>query len=37
LPASIPTASPLIMGIAYGFLIELLTSTVFKSKPVGSS
>ena len=28
--------SSIIMGIVYGFLIELLTSIAFKSKPVGS-
>ena len=28
--------SSIVMGIVYGLLIELLTSIVFKSKPVGS-
>lgn len=28
--------SSVVMGIVYGILIELLTSIVFKSKPVGS-
>ncbi|MGD9140803.1 MAG: hypothetical protein PVJ42_04620 [bacterium] len=28
--------SSIIMGIVYGFLIELLTSIAFKSRPVGS-